>query len=478
MSVTRRTFLKRSLAAPAALGLPFVSLAGAAGANGEIRVAVVGLGGRGAGAHVPRMQRQQGVRVVALCDADRQRMGQCAERLAKDHGQKADQVVDVRELLERKDIDVLSNATQNYWHALSTIWACQAGKHVHVEKPLSHYIWEGRQMVHAARKYGRIVQTGMQRRSQRSIIEAVRWLRQGHLGKVRYATAFANKPRGPIGKRDTPLPIPDSVNYELWCGPAKKRPLHRDRLQYDGSFVWNTGDGESCNQGVHEIDMARWCLGVTTLPRRVMSLGGRFVWDDAADVPNTQIICYDYPEAPILYELHNMPAAKGTKAMPSFGGQATGLRVHCEGGCLDLPAGRAVDQEGKVVKTFSGGEDHFENFIRAVRSGRREDLNADAADGHLSTAICHTGNISYRLGRKATRKEMLDPVRGLGVWEEMFERLMTYLKGWEIDVDAPNVTLGPWLEIDANTETFKDNPAANKLARGYYRKPFVVPEVS
>jgi len=478
MSISRRAFLKRSLAASASAGLPLASASRVLGANEEIRVGVVGVGGRGAGSHVPRMQRQPGVRVVALCDADRQRMGRCAEQFERKHKLKVDRYVDVRKLLDRKDIDVISNATQNYWHALATIWACQAGKHVYVEKPLSHYIWEGRQMVNAARKHHCIVQTGTQRRSQRSVLEAIRWVRAGSLGKIRYITAFANKPRGPIGKRAEPLPIPESVDYDLWCGPAKKLPLYRNRLHYDCSFVWNTGDGESCNQGVHEIDMARWCLGANELPRRVMSIGGRFLWDDVADVPNTQIIYYDFPQAPILYEVHNMTAAKGSKQMPDFRGQRTGICVQCEGGYVNIPAGRAYDNAGKQVKTFGGGEDHFENFIRAVRSGRREDLNADVAEGHLSTAICHTGNISYRLGRKAGRKEMLEQVRGVEVRQEMFDRLMTYLKGWEIDVEAKAVTLGPWLEIDPKREAFKGNRAANELARGYYREPFVVPKVS
>jgi len=478
MTMTRRRFLKGSLIASSSAGLvPAVALR-ALGANDEIRVGVVGLGGRGVGAHVPRMQNQAGVRVVAVCDPDRQRMGRCAEAFEKKYNLKVDQYVDVRRLLDRRDIDVVSNATQNYWHGLSTIWACQAGKHVYVEKPLSHYIWEGRQMVRAARKYGRIVQTGTQRRSQRSVMEAIRWVQSGSLGAIRYITAFANKPRGPIGKRDTPLPIPESVDYDLWCGPAKKLPLYRNRLHYDCSFVWNTGDGESCNQGVHEIDMARWCLGVTELPRRVMSIGGRFLWDDVADVPNTQIIYYDFPQAPILYEVHNMTAAKGSGDMPTFRGQRTGICVQCEGGYVNIPAGRAYDKNGKCIKTFSGGEDHFENFIAAVRSGKREDLRADVAEGHLSTAICHTGNISYRLGRKAGRKEMLEQVKDIAVWQEMFDRLMTYLKGWEIDVDAATVTLGPWLQVEAKTETFRNNPGANELARGYYREPYVVPEVS
>jgi len=478
MSITRRTFLRGSMAATAGAAMPAVCASAVLGANNEIRVAVVGCGGRGTGAHAPRMQTQAGVKVVAVCDPDRVRMGRCADSITKRFKHKVDQYVDVRKLLERKDIDVISNATQNYWHGLSTIWACQAGKDVYVEKPLSHYIWEGRQMVNAARKTNRIVQCGTQRRSQRSVIEAIKWVQAGHLGKIRYITAFANKPRGSIGKRDTPLPIPDTVDYELWCGPARKEKLYRNRLQYDCSFVWNTGDGESCNQGVHEMDMARWCLGIDELPRRVMSIGGRFLWNDAADVPNTQIIYYDFAKAPILYEVHNIPNAKGSRTMPTFRGQRTGICVQCEGGYVNIPAGQAYDTKGKRIKSFSGGEDHFGNFIQAVRSRKRRDLNADVAVGHLSTAITHTGNISYRLGTKATKAEMLEQVKGIKVWEEMFARLCEHLKAHKIDVEARAVTLGPWLEIDPKTETFKNNAAANRLARGYYRKGFLVPDLS
>ena len=251
------------------------------GANEEILAGVVGLGGRGSGAHVPGLEGQKGVSVVAIADPDKQRTGSRAEQFEKKYGHKVDGYQDMRKLFARKDIDVIGNATQNYWHGLSTIWACQAGKHVYCEKPLSHYIWEGRQMVNAARKYNRLVQCGTQRRSQQNIPEAIKWLREGHLGKITCITAFANKPRGSIGKRDTPLEIPETVDYDLWCGPAKKEPIYRNRLQYDCSFCWNTGDGESCNQGVHEVDVARWVLGVDSLPRRgdepgrAVRLGGR-----------------------------------------------------------------------------------------------------------------------------------------------------------------------------------------------------------
>jgi len=474
-TVTRRDFVKSSIAAGVMAALPFSRVRGA---NDRILVGVVGCGGRGTGAHIPFFEKQKDVTVVALSDPDRERMGSAAKMIESKYNHKVEQYVDMRKMFESKDIDVIGNATQNYWHGLSTIWSCQAGKHVYVEKPLSHYIWEGRQMVNAAGKYDRIVQCGTQRRSQSSIAQAIQWIRQGNLGGIKYITAFANKPRSSCGRRNTPLPIPDTIDYDLWCGPARKVPIYRDRLQYDCSFDWNTGDGESCNQGVHEVDVARWCLGEKMLPRRVMSIGGRFLFNDACNVPNTQIIYYDFPTAPLLYEVHNLCKAKGSAEMPAFRGERVGVIVDCEGGSVSLYRGIAWDNEGKQVRSFSGGGDHFVNFIEAVRSGRCEDLNAEVLEGHLSTAVCHTGNISYRLGSKASKEQMHAQVRDIPIFSEMFNRLLEHLAAHEIDVDAKTVTLGPWLEIDREDERFKDNEHANRLVRGFYREPYVVPDLS
>jgi len=473
--ITRRGFVKSSFAAGIVMALPFSRIRGA---NDNIRVGVVGLGGRGTGAHIPSFEKQNGVTVVAVSDADRERMDKAAKDIESKYNHSIEQYVDMRHMFDRRDIDVIGNATQNYWHGLSTIWACQAGKHIYVEKPLSHYIWEGRQMVNAARKYNRIVQCGTQRRSQSSIAQAIQWIREENLGKIKYITAFANKPRSSCGRRDTPLPIPDTVDYDLWCGPARKVPIYRDRLQYDCSFDWNTGDGESCNQGVHEVDIARWCLGETMLPSRVMSIGGRFLFNDACNVPNTQIIYYDFPTAPLLYEVHNLHKAKDSSEMPNFRGERVGVIVDCEGGSVSLYRGIAWDNKGKQIKSFSGGEDHFVNFIEALRSGRREDLNAEILEGHISTAVCHTGNISYRLGKKATKEEMYAQTGDISIFSDMFERLLEHLAAHEIDVDTKTVTLGPWLKIDRENECFKDNEKANRLVRGYYREPYVVPHLS
>jgi predicted dehydrogenase len=473
--ITRRDFVRSTFAFGLAIALPYSRVYGA---NERINVGLVGCGGRGRGAHVPSFEKQEGVTIVALSDPDRQRMAGTAKIIESKYGHQVEQYVDMREMFDRKDLDVIANATQNYWHGLSTIWACQADKHVYVEKPLSHYIWEGRQMVNAARKYNRIVQCGTQRRSQSSIVKAIQWIQEGNLGKIKYITAFANKKRSSCGKRDKPLPIPDSIDYDLWCGPARKLPIYRDRLQYDCSFDWNTGDGESCNQGVHEVDVARWCLGEKMLPRRVMSIGGRFVFDDACDVPNTQIIYYDFPQAPVLYEVHNLTKAKDSDVMPAFRGEGVGVIVDCEGGSVSLYRGIAWDNDGKEIKKFSGGGDHFVNFIEAVRSGRRQDQKAEVLEGHISTAVTHTGNISYRIGVKSSHKKMLAQVRDIPIFNRMYERMIEHLNGHEIKVNARIVTLGPWLQIDRKNECFKNNEQANRLVRGFYRKPYVIPDLS
>lgn len=471
--LTRRQFLKRS-ATLAALAVPWMSGRSILGANDEIRMALIGCGGRG-NDHIAGFGSLKGVRWVAVCDPDRQRLKAAADSIERKFTVRPDEVVDVRKLMERKDIDAVSVATMQYWHALPTIWGCQTGRHVYVEKPLSHFIWEGRQMVNAARRYNRLVQVGTQGRSRDTDRQAIDFIHSGQLGRIKYIVCFANKPRTSIGKRAEPLPIPDYVDYELWCGPARKEPIYRDRLQYDCSFIWNMGDGESCNQGVHELDVARWLLGETRLPRRTMSIGGRFVFNDAGEVPNTQIIYYDYPTAPVLYEVHNLRAAKDAKDPPDYRGSRTDVCVHCDGGYVMMHAGIVFDNDGREIRRFTGAERHYQNFIEALRSGRREDLHADVLEGHISTCICHAGNISHRLGRRASAAEMRGQIGNLPQFQEMLDRYLAHLRAH--GVDPYESTLGPWLEWDAARERFKNNARANKLVRGFYRRPFSVPAV-
>ncbi len=297
MSLTRRQFLRRSAAAAALVNFPRVAASSVLGANEAIRVGIVGLGNRG-GYHVDRFASQEGVAVAAVCDPDRERLAAAATKIKNKYKNDPAQYIDVRKMIAQAELDVVSVATMQYWHALPTIWACQAGRDVYVEKPLSHYIREGQLMVAAARKYKRLVQIGTQSRSTQAAIDTIRYIQGGQLGKIQYVTAYANKPRTSIGKRDTPLPIPASLDYDLWCGPADNGPIYRDRIQYDCSFTWDKGDGESCNQGVHEIDVARWLLNE---PRcrggRSTASAGSSSSTAFGDDAMRKIIYYDFPTA-------------------------------------------------------------------------------------------------------------------------------------------------------------------------------------
>ena len=480
MSITRRSFLKSGAILSTAFACPMFLPKTVFGANETVNIGVVGLGVRGRGCHVPEFSALPNVKVVALADPDTGRTAAAAKWIAdKGHTHKVDQYEDMRQMYERNDIQAVTVATMNYWHGLATIWACEAGKHVYCEKPLSHFIWEGRQMVNAARKYNRIVQHGTQLRACVSFREAMDWIKAGNLGKIKYVTAYANKPRSPIGNRKEPLPIPEGFNYDLWCGPASDAPIYRDRLQYDCSFTWNMGDGESLNQGVHQIDVARWILGLENMPRRVISLGGRFQFNDQGDVPNTQIIYYDYPEIPILYEVHNLRESKNSDKAEKFRGfSQDGVVVDCEGGWVGFDHNsrvEAYDKDNKKIKSWNTDGNIFANFLDAMRTGDREKLEADILCGHISTRIGHTGNISYRLGEKASVASQKIAVADYPIMAEMHERYLKHLAANEID---PNETLlGPWLECDTENECLRGNDAANKIVRGTYRAPYRVDEI-
>ena len=477
MSISRRNFLKVSALASMAVASPMLVPKTVFGANETIHVGVVGLGVRGGSTHVPAFSALPNVKVVALADPDKPRMEAAVKWMREEnYAHQVDQYEDMRTMYDRDDIQVVGVATMNYWHGLCTIWACQAGKHVFCEKPLSHFIWEGRQMVNAARKYNRIVQHGTQLRSLEAVRDAKDWIQAGNLGKITSVTAFANKGRGPIGNRTEPLPLPDGLNYDLWCGPAKDGPIYRNSLQYDCSFTWNMGDGESLNQGVHQVDIARWVLGdFEEMPRRVISLGGRFLFNDQGDVPNTQIIYYDYP-TPILYEVHNLTISKNSNEMLVFRGFARdGVVVDCEGGWVGIDHTNrsiAYDKDNKPIKSWNGGGDNFANFIDAVRAGNRELLDSDVLTGQISTRIGHAGNISYRLGQKAGINAQKKAIEDYPLMLEMHGRYLEHLAAH--DIDPSETILGEWLACDTANECFVDNVEANKLVKGFYRSPYLV----
>ncbi|MBP7052633.1 MAG: Gfo/Idh/MocA family oxidoreductase [Phycisphaerae bacterium] len=472
--ISRRDFVRASAAAGLLSAVPFARVQGA---NSDIRVAVVGIRNQGAN-HINWFRKIPGVRVVAICDADRSFLDREVKKFAE-RSEKVDTYVDVRKLLDDKDIDAVVTATPNHWHALVTVWACQAGKDVYVEKPVCHNLWEGRRMVEAARKYKRIVQGGTQRRSDEGLREALEYIRRGNLGKMRLVRSFIYVRRDSIGKVDGPQPVPESVDYNLWCGPAPMAPLMRKSLHYDWHWVWPTGNGDFGNNGIHYIDIGRWFVGANELAPRVLSLGGRFGYIDDGQTPNTQIVFYDYRPVPILFELRGLPHAKGDSAMDHLRGvRDGGVIVECENGYF--AGGWAYDKDGKKIKQFrlTEGAGHHENFIEAVRSRNVADLHADVLEGHLSSSLCHMGNVSHRLGKEASRDEIVERMEGNKDLAESFERFQEHLLLNGVDLKQTLRVLGPWLTMDPKTETFTGEFAdeANKLDRGSYREPFVVPE--
>jgi len=476
--IARRDFLKGSITALAAGGSLAVPYSRVRGANNDIRAAIVGIRSQGTN-HINWFRNIPGVRVVAICDADKQFLDR-EEQKFKERNETVDTYVDCRKLLEDKNIDVVITATPNHWHALVTVWACQAGKDVYVEKPVSHNIWEGRQMVNAARKYNRIVQAGTQRRSDTGLAEAVDYIKQGNLGKIRVVHGIVYVERGSIGKVNGPQPIPESVDYNLWCGPAPMTPLMRKSLHYDWHWVWPTGNGDFGNNGIHYIDVCRWFIGADKVAPRVLSIGGRFGYIDDGETPNTQIVLCDYKPAPIIFEVRGLPRAKGDPAMDEFRGTRDGAVVQCEGGYF--VGGWAYDNDGKKIKQFklTEGSGHHANFIKAVRSRNKSDLNAEILDGYLSTALCHMGNISYRLGRIMPADQIAETVKADENLAESFDRFEQHLKANQVDFNATPRILGPSLTMDPDKEVFigEFSNEANMFLSRDYREPFVVPEIT
>ncbi len=450
---TRRTFL-RAASLGATLAFPAVrrSFAAAGGSPNEaIRLAVIGLGGKGKG-HVKQVLGIKGVRLTALCDVDPERLA-AQVAVAKEAGLQPFTATDPRRILERADVDAVIIATPNHWHAVLAVWACRAGKDVYVEKPISHSIWEGEQIVAAAKQYRRIVQSGTQYRSDEGLRAAAAWIKEGHIGKPRSAHIAWYEYRPSIGRAAPHLPT--NLDYDLYCGPAEADPLTRPKLHYDWHWVWSTGDGDLGNSGVHPIDACRMMAGVSDLPRRALCLGGRFGVDDSGQTPNTQLTLLDYPGIPMLVENRNLPAKSGQKAMDQFRGIREGFALDCEGGSfVGLKGGGWIyDRDGKRVKQFpgEGGGRHMANFLAAIRSRRAGDLNAPALQGHYSSALCHVGNLSWRLGRESSLAECRDAVRNHPGAALVVDQFAGHLQANGLDAGRNRFVLGPWLELNPST---------------------------
>ncbi len=487
---TRRAFVKTSLAAAGGMALASRAWSQVRGANDDIRIAVVGVRKKGK-EHIQDFRRLSGVRVVAICDADTQWLDAEVAKF-KDRNIRVDTYVDYRKLLENKNIDAVVLAVPDHWHALMTVWACQAGKDVYVEKPASHNIWEGRKMVEAARKYKRIVQVGSQDRSDVGLLPLAEHLKAGGLGRIQHVHGITYNARLSIGKVGGPQPIPATCDYNLFQGPAPLTPLMRENLHYDWHWCWPTGTGEMGNLGGHVLDDCRWTTGVTTMAPRVVSLGGRFGYDDDGETPNTIISLFDYDAFPILYEIRALPRARGEKVdvyqgitsrgMDRYRGIHFGMIIQCEHGYFSggRGGGWTYDNDGKKIKQFAGdgGWGHMTNFLKTMRSRRVGDLKADVEEGHVTASMIHAAGISYRL---AHRKPVEDTKKAVGsndLLAESLDRLLQHLRANEIDLDKNPLAVGPMLTFDTECEQFVDEDSyyANMLLSRNYRPPFVVPE--
>ena len=435
MPLSRRQFLGSSAAAVLVAGT--MAKGKVFGANERIRMAVIGLNGRG-GNHMKGWLDHPEAELAALCDIDASVMQKKGLDFLKEKYpdlKPPKTYNDMRKLFEDKDIDAVSIATPNHWHTLAAIWAMQAGKDVYVEKPCSHNVWEGRQLVNAARKYKRICQHGTQIRSSAGIIEAMQKLREGVIGEVYMARGLCYKSRDTIGHKED-CPVPEGVDYNQWLGPAPVRPFNPNRFHYNWHYHWDYGNGDLGNQGVHQMDVARWGLGVG-LPSKVSGMGGMFIFDDDKQVPNLTTTAFHYPDA----------GKKGRMLVFEVRPWYTNDEKECRIGNLFYGSEgyMAIDSYNRY-KTFLGkdgtpgptrdeGGDHYGNFLAAVKARDPKMLNAEIEEGHLSSSLCHMGLIAVKLGRS--------------------------------------------FDFDAKKEQIVNDPEANKLLKGPYpfRAPFTVPEV-
>ncbi len=419
------------------------------GANERINLGVIGIRGQGM-VHAEGFAKIPNVRIRTLCDVDENLFGSRAKTIADIHGAAPLYEQDLRRVFDDKDIDAVAIATPNHWHALAAIWACQAGKHVYVEKPCSYNIFEGRKMVEAARKYNRLVQVGFQNRSIKNVRQAMQFLHEGGIGNVYMARGLCFKARDSIGK------VPDGigsgpryryfvwnnpgenytedymsrVDYDLWTGPAPKQPFNYNRFHYNWHWNWNYGNGDIGNQGPHQFDIARWGLNKNEHPKRVQSMGGYFAFDSDQQTPNTQIASFEYSDGKILqfevrgvYSNDEAAMFKKLEDQDLYSKIQDGVAIgnlfygskgwmYVNGGTWKTFLGRNNEPgpSSETAEEFadpmniigSGGGSHQANFINALRSGKKEDLTCDIEHGFMSTALPHLANISYRLRRQLT----------------------------------------------------------------------------
>jgi len=493
--ISRRKFLGSALVGGAGLAaMPAVLPAGSP--NEKLGVAVVGIGGRGM-SHLQAFISDPRTEVRYIVEVDSKHAGR-AEVAARKQGVKPKVVRDLREALMSKDVDIVSTATPNHWHALVGVWAMQAGKDVYLEKPISHEIAEGAALVAAAKKYRRMCQVGTQCRSNPAIIRAMEFLHKGGIGEVKFARGLCYKRRrsiGPLGN----YPIPPEVDFNLWSGPAPYTTprVTRPRFHYDWHWQRLYGNGDSGNQGPHQTDIARWGLGMDRHPYSVIAYGGRLGYQaerhddsyvDAGDTANTEVAIYDYGDKCMVFETRGLSvdnsadeeinrlfqSARGNKIGVIFYGTDGYLVQRSYTHCI------VYDKNFKVVKEFKGGGNHFGNFIDACVSRKPEDLHSDAWEGHLSAALAHLANISYYLGEKnkvspEDAKRILSGVKSLDDNEATLNRTLQHLRDNGVDLKKYPISMGPLLRFDPQREIFLNSALATRMTTRVYRPPFVCP---
>jgi predicted dehydrogenase len=478
---SRREFLESSMLAATAAAMSgaatHVSAAeeGSSSPNERLRVAVLGVNGRGQD-HLSGFMGRKDCEVVAIVDPDEEvGMKKGVERVEKSTEKRPAFYKDLRKMLEDKSINCVSIATPNHWHSLAAIWAIQAGKDVYVEKPVSHNVSEGRRIVDAARKHNKICQCGTQSRSAVGTRELMEFIHSGGIGEVTLARGLCYKPRGSIGERGT-YDVPASVDYDIWTGPAPLHASTRPKFHYDWHWQWDYGNGDLGNQGIHQMDLARWGLGKTDIGASVLSYGGRLGYIDAGETANTQVCIHDFGDKMLVFETRGLKTDdyKGAKVGNIFYG-TKGYAV-----MSSYNGGVVFDLDGNMVRKFNAGGDHYENFVKAVRSRKIEDLNGEILEGHLSSALCHLGNISYRLGESVPMAEAarrLESQKAKDECLETFERTKSHLADNGLNVNDTNIQFGAFLTLDGKAETFTGAMAekANPMLSREYRKGFEVP---
>jgi predicted dehydrogenase len=423
MPPSRRAFLHASAASVFALSAATYTAA-AHQPNDRLRLAVMGVHGRGRQL-AQGFAKQENCQVVAICEVDDAAIGPAAKAVENISKSAPKVEKDIRKLLGWKDIDALVIATPDHWHALATVWACQHGKHVYVEKPVSHNAIEGQRMVEAARKHSRIVQYGCQRRSAVHFQHAVEFLRSGKLGKIPFARAWIAGDRKTIGRKPDG-PVPAGVDYDLWLGPAAQRPFNPNRFHYNWHWNWDYGTGELGNNGIHGLDICRWGLNVD-FPTRITCGGGKYFYDDDQETPDTQLATFDFPSCAIAWEhrIWSKTGMMGESWGVAFYGEKGTLIFDKNGWHVEL-GDKGVEASEKPSGDMDGG--HYQNFLDCIRTGKKP--NAEIEDGHKSTLLCHLGNIAYRTGRTlrfdGTSQKILDDAEA--------SKLMgrSYRKGFEL----------------------------------------------